>query len=89
MVSLNRRPFHYVTAGRIGNAVALILNHRISCLPVMDNDHLCGILTTSDLLMALERIVEYFEQDAGGCSIRQPLKVTAQMDDESVAQVAG
>jgi CBS domain-containing protein len=35
-------------------AVTVLLNHRISCVPVVQGDRLCGLVTTTDLLMALQ-----------------------------------
>jgi CBS domain-containing protein len=35
-------------------AVTVLLNHCISCVPVVQGDRLCGLVTTTDLLMALQ-----------------------------------
>lgn len=38
-------------------AVAIMLQHRINCLPVLDEaEHVCGIVTSTDLLRVLEQI---------------------------------
>lgn len=37
----------------VDKAARTMLEHRISCLPVLDDDELVGILTTTDLLEAL------------------------------------
>ena len=37
----------------IGEAVYLLVSHRINCLPVVEKDALLGILTTTDLLRVL------------------------------------
>lgn len=37
-------------------AARLLLNHRIGCLPVMREETLIGIVTTSDVLMAFVRL---------------------------------
>lgn len=39
---------------QINPAVTLLLRKRISCLPVTENERLCGVLTTTDLMMALQ-----------------------------------
>jgi len=39
---------------QVNPAVTLLLRRRISCLPVKENDRLCGVLTTTDLMMALQ-----------------------------------
>lgn len=39
-------------------AAQLLLNHRISCLPVMRDETLVGIITTSDILMAFVRLLD-------------------------------
>jgi CBS domain-containing protein len=38
----------------IGPAATILLERQISCLPVVDGDRLVGVLTTSDLIMALQ-----------------------------------
>jgi len=42
--------------------VTLLLNHRISCVPVVQNDKLCGLVTTSDLLMALQGALQALQK---------------------------
>ncbi len=47
----------------ISSAVRLMLEKHINCLPVMDEDHrVCGILTSTDLLKAYEKIQGALEQ---------------------------
>ncbi len=38
----------------IGPAVTGMMNRNISCLPVVDEGCLCGMLTSTDLMMALQ-----------------------------------
>ena len=38
----------------INPAVTLLINERISCLPVVDADKLVGVLTTTDLIMTMQ-----------------------------------
>jgi predicted transcriptional regulator/Flp pilus assembly pilin Flp len=42
--------------------VTLLLNHRISCVPVVQNDKLCGLVTTTDLLMALQGALQALQK---------------------------
>jgi len=52
---------------QINTAVSLLIRKRISCLPVMEDDRLCGVLTTTDLMMALQ------------CTFKVLAKVAAQV----------
>lgn len=40
------------------DALDILLKHRISGLPVVDSDHLVGVLTVTDLLRALQRLLQ-------------------------------
>jgi CBS domain-containing protein/Flp pilus assembly pilin Flp len=42
--------------------VTLLLNHRISCVPVVQNDKLCGLVTTTDLLMSLQGALQALQK---------------------------
>ncbi len=56
LVAENAMRSPVITAGpdeSIEAAAARMLEHRISCLPVVDGGSLIGILTTTDLLQAL------------------------------------
>jgi CBS domain-containing protein/Flp pilus assembly pilin Flp len=46
----------------VGTVVTIMLARRISCVPVVNEGRLCGIVTTSDLLMALQCIMRLIEQ---------------------------
>jgi CBS domain-containing protein len=46
----------------VGTVVTIMLARRISCVPVVEEGRLCGIVTTSDLLMALQCIMRLIEQ---------------------------
>jgi CBS domain-containing protein len=50
-------------ATTIADAVALVVFHRINCLPVTDGGALRGLVTTTDLLQALHQIL--LERRAG------------------------
>lgn len=54
----------------ISSAVKLILEKRINCLPVIgEDDRVCGILTTTDLLKAFENIQIALEQHPASVSL--------------------
>jgi diguanylate cyclase (GGDEF)-like protein len=38
----------------LGAAITYLINEHISCLPVVDNGRLCGVLTTTDLVLTLQ-----------------------------------
>ena len=42
----------------VSAAITYLLNENISCLPVVDNGQLCGILTTTDLILTLQCMLQ-------------------------------
>ncbi len=54
----------------INPAITLLVQKRISCLPVVKNQHLMGVLTTTDLMMALQ------------CTLQVLNKVAVQITNE-------
>lgn len=53
-------------------AITYLMNHNISCLPVMEQGRPCGILTTTDLVLTLQctlqlwlRLAQFFQHDPG------------------------
>jgi CBS domain-containing protein/Flp pilus assembly pilin Flp len=46
----------------VATVITIMLTQRISCVPVVDQGRLCGIVTTSDLLMALQCVLRLIEQ---------------------------
>ncbi len=48
----------------LSEAAAQMLSRRINCLPVVENDRVCGILTSTDLLQAFQTIQTHIEQGA-------------------------
>ena len=44
--------------------ITMMFAQRISCLPVVEEGQLQGIITTSDLLMALQCVLRLIEQQA-------------------------
>jgi acetoin utilization protein AcuB len=41
-------------------AIAMMLEHHISCLPVIHDDQICGILTRTDLLLSLQCMLQWW-----------------------------
>jgi CBS-domain-containing membrane protein len=49
----------------LSEATGQMLSRRINCLPVVDeNGRLCGILTSTDLLQAFQRMQEQVEYES-------------------------
>jgi CBS domain-containing protein len=73
-------PITVSTTSPLGHAVALMLSHRISCLPVTDHEVLRGIITTTDLLMVLDCLLQFQEEAAARAGIstgkEEPFAVT-------------
>jgi predicted transcriptional regulator len=46
----------------VGTVTTMMLARRINCVPVVDDGRLLGIVTTSDLLMALQCVLRLIEQ---------------------------
>lgn len=49
----------------IHTAIELMLSHRIGCLPVVEHGKLVGLLSESDCLRYLARVLGIFEEKAG------------------------
>ena len=58
----------------ISVAVGKMLSERVNCLPVVDDNNLCGIVTSTDFLKTFRRIQETLEKDAK-CFNDAPVKV--------------
>ncbi|QEG24434.1 CBS domain-containing protein [Mariniblastus fucicola] len=59
---MSRNP---ITVGKdlpIGRAVSILLKSRISCLPVVENGRLAGLITSSDLIMMLQCVLMILEE---------------------------
>ncbi len=48
----------------IGSAVTRIMENQISCLPVVKDGEVCGVLTSTDLMMALQCSLKILERVA-------------------------
>jgi CBS domain-containing protein len=59
---MTRHPVTVTPDTRIGPAVTQILRKRISCLPVVEKGQLVGVLTTTDLLLALQCSLQALEK---------------------------
>lgn len=60
---MKREPVTVRPETLLSTAAAAMLAHRINCLPVVDEaGRVCGILTSTDLLRAFQRVQEWVEQ---------------------------
>ncbi len=60
---MNRTPIVVHPDSSLIEAIHLLVHHRFNSLPVVDeSNHICGILTTTDLLCVLEVLERWFEQ---------------------------
>jgi CBS domain-containing protein len=50
------RPHSHTTTPEtpVSQAITCLIQERISCLPVLENERLCGLITTTDMLLALQ-----------------------------------
>lgn len=66
-------------------AIALMLEHQISCLPVVHEEQVCGILTRTDLLLSLQCMLQWWLRFA------QTLARTAECADkiDAVQETSG
>jgi CBS domain-containing protein/Flp pilus assembly pilin Flp len=61
---MTANPLTVTPESPVGAAITLMLAQRISCVPVVEEGQLRGIVTTSDLLMALQCVLRLVEQHA-------------------------
>jgi acetoin utilization protein AcuB len=63
---MTRDPFTVKRETPLTVAVAKIVSKRINCLPVLDDEgKVCGILTSTDLLKAYQKLLESLENRRG------------------------
>ena len=63
---MTREPFTVKRETPVSAAVAKIVAKRINCLPVLDDEgKVCGIVTSTDLLKAYQKLLESLE---GSCA---------------------
>jgi CBS domain-containing protein len=61
---MTRDPFTVKRDTPLSVAVAKIVSKRINCLPVLDDEgKVCGILTSTDLLKAYQKLLESLESN--------------------------
>jgi acetoin utilization protein AcuB len=56
--AMNKEPLTVTSETPLREAVGLMIEHKLGCLPVVDGDCLNGILTRSDLLKVLARCMD-------------------------------
>jgi len=61
---------------QVSHAISMLLHQRISCLPVVENGQIKGILTATDMLMTLQCIIKLLDRSptgesslASGCTL--------------------
>lgn len=59
---MTRQPLTTRPDTPIGQAITSMLRHRISCLPVVEEEAVQGILTTTDMLLTLQCLLQLLEQ---------------------------
>jgi acetoin utilization protein AcuB len=64
---MTRGPICVPSGALLGPATALMVDHQISCLPVIDDGRVRGVLTADDIALALECVLQAHEAPA-----RQP-----------------
>lgn len=75
---MTREPVTVERSTLIGPAVTLLLERQFSCLPVVERGHLLGVLTTSDLIMALQCSLQLL------CKIAMATRTQTQEEAERV-----
>ena len=53
----------------VGPAMTAMLEHRFHCLPVVDGEKPCGMLTTSDFLIALQCALQLLTKASADCKV--------------------
>jgi CBS domain-containing protein len=57
-------PLTVTPTTQISQAISMLLHRRISCLPVVENGQVRGILTVTDVLMTLQCLMKLLERNA-------------------------
>lgn len=68
---MSRSPISVTSETSLSQAVSIMLNKRISCLPVVDGTKLRGILTTTDAIITLQCLLRLIDQEQEK-SLKQP-----------------
>jgi CBS domain-containing protein len=90
--AMSTNPWTVTAETSVDSAIVLMLTRRIGCLPVLRDGLVCGVVTTTDLLMALqcnlrltEEIAEHLTSSQGGA----PMIAGVAQATESPELVAG
>ncbi len=72
----------------VGSAIAVMVNKSISCLPVVDQGKVCGVLTTTDLMLSLQCTLQIVGGIASGLCLDRCLleELEPRAADEEVAR---
>ena len=68
---MTANPLNVSPDSLVGPAITLIVKNRISCLPVVSDDRLLGVLTTTDLLFALQSVLQTLQRLSSDVSAKQ------------------
>ena len=71
----------------LGMVISMFLAKRISCVPVVENKRLCGIITSTDILMLLQCVLRLLEQLALPADQHPHVNETPQ--DEAAPELVG
>ena len=85
---MSRNPITVRRELPIGRAVSILLKSRISCLPVVEEGRLVGLITSSDLIMMLQCVLMILEQVTFHQTANKDKGVQAQGSAEAVAKAA-
>ena len=66
---MTSKPITVTPETLVGPAMTVMLDHRFHCLPVVNGEKPCGMLTTSDLLMALQCALQLMTQASANCKV--------------------
>jgi CBS domain-containing protein len=59
---MSLKPVSISSRAPVGDAVGIMLSQNISCLPVYERDEICGILTSSDVMLGLQLAYELLQE---------------------------
>lgn len=67
---------------QLNQAITMLLHQRISCLPVVEDGKVCGIMTATDMLMTLQCLIKLLERgEANGEMRPAPVPVEQALND--------
>lgn len=76
----------------VAAAVTMMINRHISCLPVMKHNQLCGVLTTTDLIMTLQctlRILHQVAVEVSASAATHPAVAAVSSETSAPLSLAG